>query len=370
MSSKTTVLFNPRKITLMYTMSPFWRSSLKSEFVFTTDLDWVLKKDTNNSLMMVGWLKHEKEPGAHAKLLQVLRPKYESLIYFDDNDGTECHFLHLLEYFDLFYKKQLFADRSKYMESFYGKRIYSDFYHKTMGITESPAPEPLQPLTDPAQLSKLRISWNLAFGQYPASKVKAKLASKLYPYIGPTGLNLLQSKFPSGSQPPSPTLAKCHARFQIKTYRTSVSFQRKLFQDITKDHPDFLTGMVPLNQYNREIQTIQATLSPFGWGELCFRDIEAILNGSVILKPQMDHVETWPNIYLKDETFVSIKWDGSDLLEKAEDLLRDKEKRDYIRNRAWNELTSGYLAMETRVEQILEEIRSLRKSGRLSAATS
>ncbi len=40
----------------------------------------------------------------------------------------------------------------------------------------------------------------------------------------------------------------------------------------------------------------------------------------------MEHVETWPNIYKNGETYVSVKWNGSDPIGKVCQLLKDKEK--------------------------------------------
>jgi len=345
---------------MMYTMYPFWVSSSKSEFRFTTDLNWVMTKDKNQVLIMVGWLKNEKQEGANALLLGQLRAKYDTLVYFDDNDGTECHFLDLLGYFDLYYKKQLFADRDKYLETFYGKRIYTDYYHKNMGAQEEPTPKPLPNLQNKDHLLKMKIGWNLAFGQYPASKLKTYLGTKVYPLLGHKGLSLFQGKFPGKNKPPVPALAKCHARFQIKTYRSTISYQRKLLLDSVKDSPLFLTGMVPQKQYNKEIQQVQATLSPFGWGELCFRDFEAILNGSIMIKPKMDHLETWPNLYRDGHSYISINWDGSDVVEKVAELLQDKDRMDFIRNNAWHDLKEAYASIQTRMDGMLTEIRELR----------
>ena len=36
-------------------------------------------------------------------------------------------------------------------------------------------------------------------------------------------------------------------------------------------------------------------ISPFGYGEICWRDFEAILCGCLVVKPDMSHVETNPS---------------------------------------------------------------------------
>ena len=34
-------------------------------------------------------------------------------------------------------------------------------------------------------------------------------------------------------------------------------------------------------------------LSPFGWGEIGARDFEIFINGSLLIKPDMSHLETY-----------------------------------------------------------------------------
>ena len=55
--------------------------------------------------------------------------------------------------------------------------------------------------------------------------------------------------------------------------------------------------------YIQECNHIYGMLSPFGWGEICYRDFEATLGGNLLLKPNMDHIKTWPNIYTEDSYF-------------------------------------------------------------------
>ena len=62
-------------------------------------------------------------------------------------------------------------------------------------------------------------------------------------------------------------------------------------------------------------------VSPFGWGEINVpRDYEVALSGSVLLKPDISHLSTWPDIFNKD-TVVQYNWDLSNLLELVEKIL-------------------------------------------------
>ena len=72
----------------------------------------------------------------------------------------------------------------------------------------------------------------------------------------------------------------------------------------------------------------KVVVSPFGWGEINVpRDYEVALSGSILLKPDVSHMDTWPDIFNK-ETVVQYKWDLSNLLEMVEEVLNNYD--DYL----------------------------------------
>lgn len=83
--------------------------------------------------------------------------------------------------------------------------------------------------------------------------------------------------------------------------------------EILKDsHWRIKTGTLPKEQYlNTLYQSIYA-LSPFGMGEICYRDFEVMQFGVTLIKPDMGSIKTLPNPYL-DDTYVKVKHDWSDL---------------------------------------------------------
>ena len=70
--------------------------------------------------------------------------------------------------------------------------------------------------------------------------------------------------------------------------------------------------------------------SPFGWGELGVRDYEAFIFGTALLKPDMAHMETWPDIFRPDETYQPVDWGFDDLESVLDDLLANDTKRTRI----------------------------------------
>lgn len=83
-----------------------------------------------------------------------------------------------------------------------------------------------------------------------------------------------------------------------------------------------------LNSYE-ETKKSKAIISPFGFGEICGRDMEAFVNGCAMIKMDMSHLETYPNWYAEDETYISIDWDFQNFNEVIR-TLATKEGEDKL----------------------------------------
>ena len=73
------------------------------------------------------------------------------------------------------------------------------------------------------------------------------------------------------------------------------------------------------------MRSSKAIVSPFGWGEICYRDFETFIAGAALIKPNLDHLETWPNLYQKNKTYLPISWKIEDW-DQEFDVLLDDEK--------------------------------------------
>ena len=105
-------------------------------------------------------------------------------------------------------------------------------------------------------------------------------------------------------------------------YNTSVGFQRKL---ITKqlNAKNIETKKISYSQYIGQMDKYSSFISPFGWGEICFRDFESIILGKLLIKPNCDHIITWPNIY-QENMYLPLDWDLSDLDYALNGISKDK----------------------------------------------
>lgn len=89
-------------------------------------------------------------------------------------------------------------------------------------------------------------------------------------------------------------------------------------------------GIVPHRVYMEEMRTSRLCFSPFGYGELCWRDIEAFQAGAVLIKPDMGHLETLPDLYEPGLTYLPVRWDFADLAEVVRRALSDEALRSRI----------------------------------------
>lgn len=111
---------------------------------------------------------------------------------------------------------------------------------------------------------------------------------------------------------------------------------------------------MPRRAYLRELAASKLCFSPFGYGEVCWRDYEAVMCGSLLLKPDMSHVETDPDIFRAGETYVPLRWDFADLEDKARYYLAHPAERTRIANNAFRALQKYF-----REQRFIDHVRAI-----------
>ncbi len=350
-----TVLTLVDRIASFYSLSPFFNNTDRNlRFTYTDNPDWCLEKDTNRVLVMMR--QFIKPDRVDLELLAKLRKKYDRIAFFHDDAGGGIPRLEVLPFVDLFYTKALFRDRSLYGNQLYGKELYSNFFHETYGVTDPDAR--LRPVeTDEVQLAKLHLSWNIGVGEYPRKKWRQRFGYILAKKLGPSIAHLFyrHAPFPIHALDKNSGRYPVHARVGLIS-RPSISYQRKLILDHIAGNPLFLTGEVSQNRFNRETAHSKIVLSPFGWGELCLRDFEAIRAGALLLKPDMSHLETWPDVFKPGLTYVPFAWDASDLVEKARWYLDHEDERKTIAQNALDSYRQQLEGLQERFSLIMQEV--------------
>ena len=321
--SKITVLHNHDGLCKNYTLYPLLVSKLSIYFDFTTNLNYCLENDKNKFLIIIRKLKDfnkiHKDKNERINLIKKLKCKYNKVFVLDDQDGTGIYYPEALEYADSYYKKQLLKDKSIYLSSLRHREYFQDFYFKNT---------PQKQFINQANLlNKLKISWNIGVGIYDYYNLHQNLIYLLKRYRKVDhSLRSFFAKFNKHILRQIIRLNRktnlCHSNFiQARFTIREKDYQRELFMKQLKSNPKIRTGYISPNKYLQELQSAKGIISPFGLGEVCFRDFEAIQSKIPLIKPSMSHIETYPNVYIPNETYFEVAWDGSDLVETCNYIL-------------------------------------------------
>ncbi len=207
-------------------------------------------------------------------------------------------------------KKSLFETPSDYLNTYRGDTQMMQYYADQYGI-EADAPDFQTP---PTIIDKLRLSPNFltaphfvfGFDQQPPPITGRPLDMQLR--LGKKGGPIYAAM----------RNAALGAVDRIANLKTSPQ------------------GAMPYNAYMAEMRSAKLCFSPFGFGELCWRDIEAIQTGAVMIKPDMSHLQTLPDLYEPGVTYLPVKWDFSDLDDVVAHALANPVQCQTIAITAWN----------------------------------
>jgi hypothetical protein len=111
---------------------------------------------------------------------------------------------------------------------------------------------------------------------------------------------------PSGAQRPRDV----SCRFGVAYPRATVAYQRAQIRERLAARMD--TSKLSRRAYFRELAASKAVVSPFGFGEITLKDFEVFLTGGLLIKPDMSHLETWPDLFRGGETMLAHRWDLAD----------------------------------------------------------
>ena len=273
----------------------------------------------NSKVFRYDW-KNEKN--RIMDFLETAREKGVKTVWFDATDSTWCTQFEALEHVDLFLKSQILKDKTQYLKPFRTGRIFTDYFDGFYKCEEENVDYPVPHEED---LKKLDVSWNTCFENYSSSRYSffAKMKQKLRPYLANVLGEKLQINFAPVAKerkiPVSCRVGLGHSRRSVIAHRKAVSEKMAFF--------GAESGKIPLEEYFEEMRNSKIAAGPFGVGEITLRDFEIIICGALLLKPEMEHMETWPALFQPGKTFIPHKWDLSDLGEKVEELLKNDDMR-------------------------------------------
>ena len=236
------------------------------------------------------------------------------IAFLDSFAPVDLRFAKMLDpHVDLYVKKHVFRERSRYFEPTRGDTNLTDYYGALYGIDH----ETTHYEIPPGFLDKLVVGPSFA------------TAPRMLPHF-----------FDSSTHRGATPQFDVHARLAA----TGSGWYQQMRQSAI-DTIDSMRGRSVLSRlgvsqrrYMRELRRSRVSFSPFGYGEVCWRDYEAVLCGALLVKPDMSHVETVPDIFVPFETYIPVAWDFSDLVEKVDRYLNNEAERVAITSRAYERL--------------------------------
>nr|WP_315233243.1 glycosyltransferase [uncultured Albidiferax sp.] len=226
-------------------------------------------------------------------------------------------------YIDIYIKKQTYADFTNYSLPTLGDTNLNDYYAHRHNL-----PDAQQQFIPPAGIEKkIRLGSN--FGLSP---LMVDLFLGKPPQVDSRDIDL-------------------HARIAVKGvpwYQVMRQEAKDAVQKLSENGGIHIVseGRVRRHKFFEEMMKSKICFSPFGYGEICWRDYEAYATGALLLKPDMVHLQVLPNVFVPNETYVPLQWDLSDFEEKVEEFLKNKERRTRITRQAFETMRSWIVSKE------------------------
>ncbi|GAA4131462.1 glycosyltransferase [Aminobacter aganoensis] len=276
-------------------------------------------------------LSFRSKPGDVEKALAHLRKVVDrtttKLVYFDGDDDQSMQWPNVCEAVDLYVKKHGFADISAYRKAYRATanetkiNNLTDYVARLAGDDVPDQTVTSVPVGDEC-LGKLHVGWNIALDD----KIEQLVARP-----GEAGAQVRSIDILCRAHvPPEAWIAPMRSSAIEAVTRLSSRFNVLAPR-----------SRVSQEEYNLELTRSRICVSPIGYGELCWRDFEAILSGCLLVKPSMDHITTKPNIFVPHSTYIPVNWDYSDLEEKCAFYLENEAERAALASRARSTLLNG-----------------------------
>ena len=282
------------------------------------------------------------------ELLMSFRDSGPTIIWCDTSDSTGTLQSKVFPTIDKYLKSQILSDRSLYATQIYGGRIFADYYHRSGEINDEIGNAIDSPISE-SDTSKIGVLWNSGLSDYSTyGPWKIALYNRFR-------LSLLIRHPKVIESPQSARSNYLSARFGVTYSRATVRYQREAIRTLLADRLN--TKKLNRRGYMKELQFSKVVLSPFGWGEITLKDFEVFLTGGMLLKPSLDHMETWPNFFEKDVTYLSHDWDLSDVTERIDWAIEHSTERLEIARQGqqrYFEHTSGPDAAELFIAHLKE----------------
>ena len=213
------------------------------------------------------------------------------IIFFDWFATSDLRMFSVIDLFiDRYVKKTIFTDTSEYRNSNFGDTNLMDYYGRLYKCEHRQQ----QYIVPPSVDDKLVAG---------AGFISAPYLHSLFSW----------EKLPENGRP-----IDLNSRFSTRGKGWYTAMRSAALNKAIALSNNYIVayGSMPKIKYLEELGHSKVTFSPFGYGEICWRDYEAMALGSLLIKPDMSHLKVYPEIFVPYETYIPIAWDFSDFDEK------------------------------------------------------
>ena len=215
-------------------------------------------------------------------------------------------------YIDMYIKKQVFKDYKKFSEPTIGDTNLNNYFALRHKLTDPPMQYTLPDRFE----KKLRIGSNFN--------------------LSPQMVDLFLGNPPEQSGRD----IDLHARIAVSGVPWYQAMRQEAKDSVKKLRNLNIVseGRVRRHRFFDEMKRSKICFSPFGYGEVCWRDYEAFATGALLFKPDMGHLEVFPETFIPYETYVPLRWDLEDFEDKVHEYLAKPLLRSEICERAFTRM--------------------------------
>jgi hypothetical protein len=264
------------------------------------------------------------------------------VVFMDTYDPTSSPHFGVLPFVDRYLKRSLLVDLSGYQREYQGGQVLSHHAATVLGVDlkgwHFGSALPLE------HAHKLRSCWNFGIGSDFAMLLRRSIqfaprwSRRIFDLncrIGLSSAEASEETWYKASRLDAARVLKSMHRYRC-TGDTRIGRRRYLF----------------------ELLQSKIVFSPFGWGEVCFRDYEAVCAGCLLIKPDMSHLATSPNIFRPHETYIPVSWDYHNLARTVDDALANPERSANIAQHA-REVMQKYYQERGFVQDLAQSLQGL-----------
>lgn len=265
------------------------------------------------------WRKNKKNLGIN--IIKTLSKRTNQIIYYDNSDSTGWIHEFVLPYVHKYAKSQLLKNKELYSNEIYNNRIYCDYYYRKFNISNTKKSFSVK--INKTERQKFRLGWNSGYANY---NYFGNVLMKMNRYLNIQKIYEKKIKFIDKN-----IIHKKNyffLRMGLTYHHQTIIFHRNLILDFFKNnllYKNFPSKKINRSNYFKELSNSLISISPFGLGEITLKDFESFISGSILFKPNMNHMETFPNIYVDNISTIFFDWNTNNLEEKIDLILSDLE---------------------------------------------